>query len=252
MRNTFFMLCICAATTGMAQSRHHFRVGLSGLPQQAFTFGYELRLSQSSSLDVWGGFRQYALPEGVFHGDRIVYYTEEREEAWRVTYGDLLAVLDWHYVGSGRPLPLLPERVTAQTLHFQVGYKFSFQRDSSRWRLFLQPGVGGAGYESFDIRDKTGIQDRVFYSTITGNYPNEIRTDTQLTAYKQTRQMRLQTDWVYGLRYNFGLTWFAHRNIFLEGRVHGGMNLTDAPSHRPPNLVRPFYIGFGVEAGVCF
>lgn len=91
-----------------------------------------------------------------------------------------------------------------------------------------------------------------FYSRTTGSYPNEIRTDTQLTAYKQTRQMRLQTDWVYGLRYNFGLTWFVRRNLFLEGRVHGGMNLTDAPSHRPPNLVRPFYIGFGVEAGVCF
>lgn len=247
------LVCGCFDASAQVARRHLGRVSLSALPEKTYSIGYELRFGRKAGLDLSGSFGTHgALPDGVFNGNLLVHYFLESSESHSITYGNLVDKKDWAYISADRPLPDLPAFVPVQTLDFQLGYKFSFQKDSSRWRLFVQPGVGFGRHRFFEVLDSKHLERDIFRQETSGSYPNQIETWTHTIAYRQTRTMREQEKWVGGLRYDIGLTWFAGRNFFVESRVSGGLNNAAPHKGTVPRRFQHFFVSYSIDAGIQF
>lgn len=256
MKNLLIGLLVLSGgeLSGQHTQRHILKCDLTALFSSIWGGAYEFRINNKTGIELQGRFEQHPWsgPE-VFNGDWIVYYAERRTDTLHEYFTDLLSTSGWQYITDARPMPLVPLFVPQSTLQLSLGFRFSFEKQKSPWRIFLQPGCIVTRHRFYEINETLLLETNLETSWVAGSYPYEFRVKRRTMGYRQTRSMRLQNAWQLGLNYDLGVSWKLGRHFSLEGRLATGANLwLPYEEPQPPAPVRRFWARPALLAGWAF
>ena len=134
----------------------------------------------------------------------------------------------------------------------RLGWRFSFEQEHRKWKLFLEPGLCVSKSTFFEITGQRRVEDHFEDNWILGTDP--YRTiERESVSYEQTRSMRSKKKWTCGLTYDLGIVRKWGKHFFLEGRLSAGGNFSvPYKSPRPPVPIRGLWAQAVLMAGWAF
>lgn len=251
-RQIFFLLAFALPNLLFAQGRQALKVDLGPLVQKGARLAYEFKLNQKSSLELSFGFQKHEnQPDWLFNGDQIIHYLQRKLDTFDYA-GRFVNSSGWQNVESA-PLPNAPEAWPLESANFRLGWRFNFEKECSKWRFFLQPGLMISGLRFYTIDGNTRLEQQVKDQWVIGEFPYFSKIKRESAVYEQTRFMRLYTKWMPGLTYDLGFRRSWGKHFFLEGRVSAGGNLAvPFKNPRPPITLRGLWVQPVVMAGWAF
>jgi hypothetical protein len=244
--------CACLAIGQSKFPKHALKLNLSTPLRAGLGLAYEFRPTAGSGLEIQLHYKRYnKTPATIFNGDRVVEYVERRIDTVVVWSGEVLDKDSWYYLGENRPLPNFPEWFALDAGYIQLGYSFTLNTTNTRWRFFLQPGLFAGYYQFYTTTDNTRILDKTI-ETWTIQYFPVVQAQRQTVFYEQTRSMRLEKHFFYGLSYQAGTGWFLGKHFFLEARGIVNLNLKPPPEPYPAAPVRRLSAQLALGLGYQF
>jgi hypothetical protein len=251
---SFFVFWVVALPVAAQQfARHALKVGISQQIQHNWALAYEFRFNAHTSLEL--AFEEqthhWASEYGLFNGELLVNYAIQQKERFSGVYPyNRLGNPEVTYLGNGRPLAPLDERIPLLSRQSRLGYRFSFATGGRQWRYFLQPGLALTQHRFFNVRQQLDITGQVTEEILTSEAEVPIRQVTYQTGFQQRQTMLQEERWLVGAYYSMGLGYRLGRRLLIEAQVTGLFN-PEPPYEAPqPVLVRNLQVRGYLHVGV--
>jgi hypothetical protein len=238
-----------------AQSQPKFGVKVAWLTNtnpQNLLLGLEYRYKPKSSfLMNFTYLHHNKQPIDLYNGKISVSYSSLRSTKKFIDKADPVIVGDWSIISTTKPFKNYPTQYPLYTYDFNLGYGSNFDIGKSKWNFILQPSIRGAYHTFFQIDNKLDIVEDEFAEIISGQYPNTIKESRQVVTYKQSREMKIASKWVFGVNYDLGLRRFWTQRLQTTFNIGAGLNFSHPYKDYLPQPLWSSWWGGRLEVG-CF
>jgi hypothetical protein len=220
---------------------------------QNLLLGIEYRFKPKSSFLLNFTYLHHNLqPIDLYNGKVAVSYSSLRSTKKFVEKSEPPIIGDWSIISSTKPFKNYPSQFALYTYDFNVGFGSTFDLGKSKWKIVLQPSIRGAMHTFFENDNQLDIIEDEFAEIITGQYPNTIKESRQVITYKQSREMKIVSKWVFGVNYDVGLRRFWTQRLQTTFNIGAGLNFSHPYKDYLPNLLRSSWWGGRLEVGYFF
>jgi hypothetical protein len=248
-----FLLFKCSLS---AQSQPKFGVKLAWLTNvnpQNLLLGIEYRFKPKSSfLMNFTYLHHNQQPIDLYNGKISVSYSSLRSTRKYIDKNEPEIIGDWVIISSTRPFKNYPTQYALYTYDFNLGYGSTLDLGKSRWNIVLQPSIRGALHSFYQNDNQLNIIEDEFAEIISGQYPNTIKESRQVITYKQSREMKITSKWVFGVNYDLGLRRFWTQRLQTTFNIGAGLNFTHPYKDNLPQTLKSSWWGGRLEVGYYF
>lgn len=234
LRFLFPVLCVLGISHLLSAQPPHYshalRFDAAALWQNSAQISYTYQFNAKSGPELQFLYKRHRrATSDVFNGDRFSEYIQYRTDSFIVWSHQYLNHPEWRYLGDNRPMKPSPSNLADYTGLIKLGCNFYFPTPKGRLQFMLQPAFQVGRHTYYFISDRTTIlfEDREYQQI--SPPPVEIASIRHRVFYKQTRSMRLQNAWFFGLSYTAGISYWLGNRFFIEARA--GVNLTLNPPY---------------------
>ncbi len=240
------VICCAVAFRAGAQRFAPFtaKLDLSMALRQGFGGGLEWQYSRNAAIVLQGSWEEHnkASSFGLFNGELVANFAELKTDTLLGLSLNQLFGTSTVFVGEGRPLPILPEYIPLSSLSLRLGHRFFFGKKRSKWQLSLQPSLSLVRHQFFEVKQIYELQGTAGQATIHGSYPSHWKELKLYRAFHERQTMRLRTQWLPGIAYDFGIGRRIGQRWSLEARVSGLYNLETPYLAPKPALARSVHV----------